>query len=479
MIRSDATGGKILLATKGYEHLLRFAFALVPTLGIVYLHFFQDPSLGFEHHLLHEAAITVAVALSAFIAYVTWRCYQSSGEPFLRWLTVGFAGFAAVYAPHGVLTRFAHDNLALFLLYGPASRLVMGALFFFALLHYGRETDPPQRRTVRGFWLRWAAIFVAIDLLVAAVALSPLSASPWVRIALEGGAIAAFVAGIAVMHFRRIGSSLMLMYTLSLAAFTQSSVSFFLGAPWNHQWWYAHLVFAAGFFILSYGVVRAFHTTRTFYGVYSQEEMMQRLAESKQRAEEAVQQLAQANGELRRLAATDPLTGAANRRHFWDRTLAEISRSERSGAPLALLALDLDHFKKVNDRHGHQHGDEVLKAVVHAVSATVRPIDLVGRLGGEEFIVLLPDADIAHGAAIAERIRRAVEAMEVCLAEACLKVTISIGAAQFGRDGASIDEVLSAADERLYRAKSLGRNRVVMEAAPPAETLGGRAAQGV
>ncbi|HET7775028.1 MAG TPA: GGDEF domain-containing protein, partial [Azospira sp.] len=151
----------------------------------------------------------------------------------------------------------------------------------------------------------------------------------------------------------------------------------------------------------------------------------------------------------------------SNRRHFLNRLSVEISRQQRHGTPLALLALDLDFFKAINDRYGHQAGDEVLKALVATLRYILRPVDLIGRMGGEEFMVLLPEADAETAAAVAERIRSEVAAMDVAGGEAPLRVTVSIGIGQFGPDGDTAEAVFKAADSRLYGAKAGGRNRVV------------------
>jgi hypothetical protein len=116
-----------------------------------------------------------------------------------------------------------------------------------------------------------------------------------------------------------------------VTSFALSSLAFILARPWNHLWWLAHSIFAAGFFLLSYGVVQAFRTTRSFATIYSQEELMTRLAEEMERTESALQELKRTNLKLEHLAATDPLTGAANRRQFIGMVEAEIGRAKRGG----------------------------------------------------------------------------------------------------------------------------------------------------
>jgi diguanylate cyclase (GGDEF)-like protein len=451
------------LVTQAYAALLLIAFALMPALFIAYLYFQQDPTLKFENHLFHELAIAVATLEGLFVTYVTWRCYLSSGEPLLRWLTLGFLGFALIYAPHGVFTGMAHHNIWLFLLYGPASRFAMSILLLVGLLSYNQPSDEVEKRSDGRAWLTWIGLFLAADIAVALIAYSPYAGHPAVRWAMEGGALVFSTLNVAVMLMRRIHSPLMLIFGISVAWFALSSLAFLLAGPWNHLWWLAHAIFAGGFFLLSYGVVQAFRTTRSFSTIYSQEEMTARLAEAMADTQSALQQVKLSNQRLERLAATDALTGAGNRRHFIEHIGAEIARAKRSGAPLSLLSLDIDHFKDINDSRGHSVGDEVLRVFVRKCLEAIRPYDSVARVGGEEFMVLMPGATLDTACTVAERLRSAIEGgvFEVG-AQPPIGVTISVGVSEFGRDGDTLDAFLSVADQRLYRAKHEGRNRVIV-----------------
>jgi diguanylate cyclase (GGDEF)-like protein len=172
--------------------------------------------------------------------------------------------------------------------------------------------------------------------------------------------------------------------------------------------------------------------------------------------------LEQACDALERVSRTDPLTGLANRRQRDSRLADEWERGLRSGGPLAVVAIDVDHFKRFNDTHGHAEGDRCLKAVAEMLMAGVRgPIDLAARHGGEEFMLILPGVDRAGAASIAERVRVMVA---TCSNDAGFalpeKVTISLGvAAIHPAPGRSVHELTIAADAALYRAKMAGRNR--------------------
>ena len=162
-----------------------------------------------------------------------------------------------------------------------------------------------------------------------------------------------------------------------------------------------------------------------------------------------------------RQASTDGLTELANRREFEDSLANEISRAERFGGTLALILADLDNFKQVNDRFGHQAGDEVLRSFADILRETVRDIDVAARYGGEEFAILLPQTDIAGAEALAERLREAVESRAMAEAsDGPVTVTSSFGVASFPEAGTG-PGLFAAADEALYRAKRAGKNCVV------------------
>ena len=165
------------------------------------------------------------------------------------------------------------------------------------------------------------------------------------------------------------------------------------------------------------------------------------------------------------LSSRDALTGLANRRAFELALAREIDRVARSGEPALLLGLDIDHFKRVNDSHGHNAGDQVIKAVASALIDSVRPMDLVARVGGEEFAIILPNCASAFGETVAERVRRRVERMPVLVSPGQqIMVTVSIGGAfapQWVRSTPAL--WVERADQQLYRAKAQGRNLVQLE----------------
>lgn len=182
-------------------------------------------------------------------------------------------------------------------------------------------------------------------------------------------------------------------------------------------------------------------------------------------------QLLTAQRSLREQASHDPLTGLWNRAAILGLLDREVARGGRDGRPVAVLMTDLDHFKSINDTHGHLAGDAVLRAAAQRLEAVVRPYDAVGRYGGEEFLVVLPGCGTEEAATLAERLRRALADRPFDVEAGELAVTLSVGVAVC-EDGSPADPVglLGAADAALYQAKARGRNRV--ELAGPDPTTG-------
>ncbi len=165
--------------------------------------------------------------------------------------------------------------------------------------------------------------------------------------------------------------------------------------------------------------------------------------------------------ELVRLARTDELTGFYNRRYFLECLHYEMQRSRRSGSPLALLMIDLDHFKRINDRYGHIMGDIAMSTTARIISELLRNTDIAGRYGGEEFCVLLPDTSLSGARVIAERMRQHIEREEFpSSGGASFHVTCSIGIAVLERRIGDVAAFIKQADDALYQAKSSGRNLV-------------------
>ncbi|WP_051304881.1 sensor domain-containing diguanylate cyclase [Chitinilyticum litopenaei] len=176
--------------------------------------------------------------------------------------------------------------------------------------------------------------------------------------------------------------------------------------------------------------------------------------------------------ELKRRATTDGLSGLANRAHFMERSEAELQRARRYRHPLSLMMLDIDFFKQINDSFGHAAGDQVIQAIATVARSCLRDTDLIARMGGEEFAILLPETGLPHTMDAAERLRSAIESHVVATSEGHrIRFTTSVGVAELGFADESISDLLKRADKALYQAKHQGRNQVCVDTGeePPGE----------
>jgi diguanylate cyclase (GGDEF)-like protein len=163
---------------------------------------------------------------------------------------------------------------------------------------------------------------------------------------------------------------------------------------------------------------------------------------------------------VQELAITDSLTGVLSRRHWMERFDQELERSKKFKYPFSFLMVDIDHFKKFNDRYGHLVGDAILRGVSERIKENIRQVDLIGRYGGEEFSVILTETDKDGAFLAAERIRRAVEEEYINIYDESLNVSVSIGIAVFPEHASRTESLIEKADQALYQAKQTGRNKV-------------------
>lgn len=173
---------------------------------------------------------------------------------------------------------------------------------------------------------------------------------------------------------------------------------------------------------------------------------------------EDITEYKQLQDELSRLATSDPLTGIANRRHFLNCAIDEIKRSHRTGQPISVIMLDADHFKRINDTQGHAGGDAALVALVNTIKGALREVDIFGRLGGEEFGIILPGADLEKAVEAAERLRESLRQIKTVA-----PLTVSVGVSKIAAGETTPDLALCRADDAVYRAKAKGRDRVEVE----------------
>lgn len=196
-----------------------------------------------------------------------------------------------------------------------------------------------------------------------------------------------------------------------------------------------------------------------FFGVFAM--AWARADATSRHNQELLEQLEEAHRQLREQAVCDPLTGLFNRRYLEETLDRELARARRHDFPVGMLLLDIDHFKLLNDQHGHQAGDQVLRELGKSLAACCREEDIACRYGGEEFLVLLPGIPMDLLLQRAEQIRKNVSFLRIPWEGEVLQITVSLGAAEFPRDADTGHELVRSADTALYQAKKTGRNRVV------------------
>ncbi|MBM3249468.1 MAG: diguanylate cyclase [Candidatus Omnitrophica bacterium] len=167
---------------------------------------------------------------------------------------------------------------------------------------------------------------------------------------------------------------------------------------------------------------------------------------------------------IQELAITDSLTRVFSRRYFLERFREEVERSRKQKYELSFLMVDIDHFKEINDNYGHLVGDAILREVSTTIKENIRQMDFMGRYGGEELSIVLPETDKEQAVLVAERIRKTLESKQMSIYDERLGVTISIGISTFPKDSADLGDLIDRSDEALYQAKQSGRNRVCIYA---------------
>jgi diguanylate cyclase (GGDEF)-like protein len=177
-----------------------------------------------------------------------------------------------------------------------------------------------------------------------------------------------------------------------------------------------------------------------------------------QQVEQTIGGLQRQAEQMSRLAHTDPLTGLANRRHLFERLESEFARAQRYRRPFTLLYIDLDGFKSINDRFGHLFGDEILRGSAMSMQAVLRSTDLLARIGGDEFAVLMPETSLSGADYVVGKLRKALAAYSRQLSPALPPITLSVGIGEIGEQDEAIEDILARADKAQYLAKASGKD---------------------
>jgi PAS domain S-box-containing protein len=257
--------------------------------------------------------------VGAFLTTVCWLCYQRSGELLVKRMTQGFLAFTVVHSLHGMFTPVAAHNMGLFVLYGPAARLLMATLLWVAVRAHNQAPESVQQRQHLGEWWRFLGYLILVNVAVAALASSVLGTLVWPRKVLELGALVCNLGSLALLGFTPARTRLMRSFMQALAWFAAASVAFILCAPWNHLWWLGHGIFSVGLSILGYGVLCAYLTTHALDRVFSSEELFDDIAKVNARLVEVLHENQETN-----LTLTAKLLELERSRHSFASLLAAV-----------------------------------------------------------------------------------------------------------------------------------------------------------
>lgn len=241
-----------------------------------------------------------------------------------------------------------------------------------------------------------------------------------------------------------------LSFIVGLCLIMETVVIFMISKPWSSGWWLAHNLFLLSYLVIGLGVLYSFYDKQKYeyFDVLGQINTYTKLLEEK-------------NKELSQLASTDTLTGLANRSHFFKITDEYLQNAKKENISFAILFIDLDFFKEVNDKYGHHIGDELLKIVSKKIKSIIKKDDLAGRIGGDEFLILLKEVSQKEAIQVSSRILERL-AHPINIDGNNCKVGSSIGISIFPSSGKTLDELISKSDEAMYKVKKEGRNNYMI-----------------
>ncbi len=405
----------------------------------------------YSYTLLHSLVEIFSIVIGCSIFIVAWNSRKRLDNAFLLFLGTAYLFVSFIDLIH----TLAYKGLAVFPGYDAnlPTQLWIAARYCQSLSLF---VSPLFLRRKLNVYLAFGVYTAVIAVLIAAIFANIFPSC--------------YVEGVGLTPFKKISEyiiSVILLASIGVLLYKRRSFD-----PNVLQWLIASLVLTIGselaftFYVSVYGLsnlIGHFFKLIAFYLIYiaivemGLEKPQRLLFQDLKQREKALQK---ALKDVRRLAITDPLTGLFNQRHFAAAAEVEVQRVCRYGRPLSAIMLDIDHFKRVNDTYGHTVGDRMLREVATSCRQELRKVDVVGRYGGDEFAILLPESDLAVARQVAERLRKTIAQRRLNTTKGPARVTASLGVVHVDCEDVTLEALLSRADKALYVAKRQGRNRV-------------------
>ncbi|SFC23601.1 diguanylate cyclase (GGDEF) domain-containing protein [Alkalibacterium subtropicum] len=452
-------------------------FIILPL--VVYYYLVNNVSEMSMNIDLHFYYVIFSSAIALLVGFSAYKEYKKSRVTKIFFIAIGFLGVGVFYTFHALTTpdtaiaqrfNFPHiiDNINVFVLFGDLSR------FWLALMLFVPDTLLEHNDRIRKYFNGYMLLFLLILLsggsyyavfnpeILPAFKHSDLRDTYFAILTKVITLIFIGINALKYYYSYKVKSNItILSFLIGLCLIMESTIMFMISTPWSSVWWLAHNLFLLSYIVMGFGLLYSYTGKEKYeyFDILGQIKKYAKLLEEK-------------NTQLNTLVNYDALTGLSNRRHFMAALGDYIERAEKNHDSFALMFIDLDYFKTVNDRFGHQVGDELLKKVSEKISKSIHSKDMASRIGGDEFVVLLNKAQKGHIKHTAERILDKLTKPIVVNGNEC-HIGASIGISVYPVHGETVDELISKSDEAMYCIKKDGRNSYKIAENEKAETTFG------
>ncbi len=445
--------------TKKYN-LLAILIIVVPLI-LYYIYNFKTevqfhPDVHF-YYVIISSIIALIVGIAAYFEH------KRSKTEKIFYISIGFIGVSIFYTFHALVTPGMYfqiftfpdqlSNINIFVLLGDLSRLWLAVMLF--IPDHLFVDNQKIKKYYNGYFL--IILFVLMSGLVYLALLNP-SILPAFKnadltdtyIAILTKVVTLLFLGIIALRYyysyRAKPNLSILAFIVGICLVMETATIFMISKPWSSTWWLSHNTFLLSYIVIGFGVLYSYFGKEKyeFFDVIGQINKNTKLLEEK-------------NNKLNTMANYDSLTGLPNRRNFINATEKHIEVAKEENSEFALMFIDLDHFKNINDKYGHLIGDEFLIICSKKISSTIKSSDVAARIGGDEFVVLLKDIDLEQIEDIANRILEKLTESLIINGNKCV-AGASIGISIYPRDGSTVDELISKSDDAMYNVKNSGRN---------------------